>query len=87
MKRSRSRQKSKNNTPAAGLAGEVCALPVLATSEQIASVLQVTSRTVLFWAERGLIPTAIRCGKIVRFHPPSVARALGMKITDLGTQS
>lgn len=59
-------------------------LPSLATAEQIAAVLQVTPRTILYWAERGTIPTALRKGKIVRFHPPSVAAALGLNLPEFG---
>ena len=59
-------------------------LPSLATAEQIAASLQVTSRTVHFWAQAGTIPTALRQGKIVRFHPPSVAAALGIDLPEFG---
>ena len=60
-------------------------LPSLATAEQIGTVLQVTPRTVLYWAAAGTIPTALRQGKIVRFHPPAVAAALELDLPEFGT--
>ena len=61
-------------------------LPNLATAEQIASALQVTARTIHLWAtaEPPVIPIAFRQGKVVRFHPPDVARALGISLPEFG---
>lgn len=59
-------------------------LPSLATAEQIAQVFQVSSRTVHLWAAAETIPTALRCGKVVRFHPPAVAAALGINLPEFG---
>jgi hypothetical protein len=56
-------------------------LPTLATAAQIAAPLQVTSRTVTTWATEGRIPVALRCGKILRFYPASVAAALGIDVS------
>ena len=61
-------------------------LPSLATAEQLAEVLQITPRTVHYWAADGTIPTAIRRGKVVRFHPPAVAAALGLNLPEFGTK-
>ncbi len=55
-------------------------LPALATADQIGAALNVTARTVLYWGEAGTIPTALRCGRIVRFHPMAVARAHGITV-------
>jgi hypothetical protein len=61
-------------------------LPNLATAEQIAAVLQVTARTIHLWAtaEPPVIPVALRQGKVVRFHPPDVAKALGISLPEFG---
>jgi hypothetical protein len=80
------RQLRKGPSPISGGTGEVRVLPSLATAEQIAEVLQITARTVHYWADREEIPTALRCGKIVRFHPPAVAAALGLNLPDFGMQ-
>ena len=56
-------------------------MPELATAEQIGSVLQVSDRQVHLWAQKNLIPTALRKGRIVRYNPLAVAQALGV---DLG---
>jgi excisionase family DNA binding protein len=50
----------------------------LATAEEIAKPINVTSRTILAWAAAGTIPVALRQGRIVRFSPSAVARALGL---------
>jgi hypothetical protein len=63
---------------------EACVLPPLATAEQLAKVIQVSSRTIHSWAETGTIPTALRCGKVVRFNPPAVAAALGIQLPEFG---
>lgn len=62
-------------------------LPPLATAEQLAEVLQVSPRTIHNWAIDGTIPTAVRCGKVVRFHPPTVAKALGLDLPEFGSQT
>jgi hypothetical protein len=51
---------------------------MLATAEQISKPLQLTGRTVRMWATAGILPVALRRGKVLRFHPPSVAAALGL---------
>lgn len=48
---------------------DTCVLPVLATAEQIAKPLGVTSRTITAWAASRKIPVALRHGKILRFYP------------------
>ncbi len=53
-------------------------LPDLSTPAQIAEALQVTSRTVLQWEADKKISAALRSGRIVRFHPATVARELGI---------
>ena len=53
-------------------------LPELATAEEIAAPLKVTARTIHSWASAGTIPVALRQGRIVRFSPPAVAKALGL---------
>ena len=62
-------------------------MPALATAEQIAEVLQITSRTVHYWAAAGTIPRALSCGKVVRFHPPAVAAALGLNLPEFGPKN
>ena len=58
--------------------GKGLPLPRLSTCQQIGEALQVTSRTVLNWEASGLIKAAVRQGRIVRFDPSAVARALGL---------
>lgn len=70
--------------PTFGAAGSVGALPSLATATQIARVLQVSARTIHLWAEAGTVPVALRQGKVVRFHPPAVAEALGLDLPEFG---
>ncbi len=82
----RHRQPQKGPSPITGGVGGVRILPPLATAEQIAEVLQITARTVHYWAEREEIPTALRRGKVVRFHPPAVAAALGLNLPEFGMQ-
>ena len=72
--------------PNSGEAARVCLLPFLATARQIAGVLQVSTRTVHLWAEAGTIPVALRQGKVVRFHPPAVAKALGLNLPEFGKE-
>lgn len=69
--------------PVCGVSG-VRLLPALATAEQLAEVIQVSPRTIHNWAEAETIPVALRCGKVVRFSPPAVARALGLRIPAFG---
>ena len=80
--RRRHRHSLKSTSPTSGAVGGVLVLPPLATAEQIARVLQVTPRTVHYWADRGEIPTALRRGKVVRYHPPDVAAALGLVLPE-----
>lgn len=79
------RHLTKSSPPVSGGEAGVRVLPSLATAEQIAEVLQVTSRTVHLWAAAETIPTALRCGKVVRFNPPAVAAALGLDLPEFGT--
>lgn len=48
----------------------------LMTPEEIAAVLKVTSRTVLYWEQQGRIPVEFRSGRVVRFRKGEVLRAL-----------
>jgi len=48
----------------------------LMTPEQMASVLKVTSRTILYWEGEGRIPAEFRSGRVVRFRKREVLRAL-----------
>lgn len=83
-----SRRNKPTSTPPAlpaGVTGEVEVLPSLATAEQIAHVLQVSARTIHLWAAAGTIPVALRQGKVVRFHPPSVAESLGLDLPEFGS--
>lgn len=75
----------KASPPISGAMAGVRVLPSLATAEQLAEVLQITPRTVHYWAADGIIPTAIRRGKVVRFNPPAVAAALGLNLPEFGT--
>lgn len=75
---------AKSSKPVSGIEPEVRVLPSLATAEQIGNALQVTPRTVHYWADAGTIPTALRQGKIVRFNPPAVAAALGLNLPEFG---
>jgi hypothetical protein len=87
----RSRNSSKNHLAPSGNGGGsgVVPLPSLATAEQIAAPLQVTARTVHLWAAANppVIPVAFRQGRIVRFHPPDVARALGITLPEFGVST
>ena len=83
MRRS-SRRHLKSSSPASVADEGLRLLPSLATAEQIAEAIQVTPRTVHNWAVTGTIPTALRCGKVVRFNPPAVAVALGIKLPEFG---
>ncbi len=82
--RRRYRHSSKSSTPVSGVEDGKRVLPSLATAEQIAEAIQVSSRTVHLWASAGTIPTALRCGKVVRFSPPAVAAALGINLPEFG---
>lgn len=44
-----------------------------------------TPRTI-HYRTNGIIPTAVRCGKVVRFHHPSAAKAHGLDLPEFGTQ-
>jgi hypothetical protein len=50
----------------------------LVDADAIGAPLKVTGRTILNWAESNKIPTALRIGRIVRFDPAAVAKALGI---------
>lgn len=86
MPRRNNRRAKTSSPPGSGAVDGVTVLPALATPAQIAAALQVTARTVLYWSERGIIPTALRQGKIIRFHPPAVADALGITMPKSGDQ-
>ena len=77
----------KSFSPVSGGGGEVHVLPALATAEQIAGVLQVSSRLIHLWAASGKIPTALRCGKVVRFAPLEIFAALGIHLPEFGVTS
>lgn len=81
------RHPTKSSSSVSGAGVSVRVLPSLATAEQIAEVLQVSSRTVHLWAAAETIPTALRCGKVVRFNPPAVGAALGINLPEFGTNS
>lgn len=85
--RRKHRHFTKSSSPVSGVEAGVRVLPSLATAEQIAEVLQVSSRTVHLWAAAETIPTALRCGKVVRFNPPAVAAALGINLPEFGVKS
>jgi len=53
-------------------------LPAFSTAAQIGDALQVTARTVLMWEAEGKIVAALRQGRVVRFCPIAVAKALGI---------
>lgn len=55
----------------------------LVTARQLARPLQVSDRLIHMWAEKGIIPVALRAGKIVRFDPEAVATALGLPLDSL----
>lgn len=78
------KQPPKSSKPISAEDPGLCMLPSLATAEQVAAVLQITSRTLHNWAVAGIVPVAIRRGKIVRFHPPAVAAALGLNLPEFG---
>ena len=48
----------------------------LESAAQIAGRYGVSDRTVLNWLYGGIIPAALRVGKVVRFDPMDVAKAL-----------
>ena len=55
-------------------------LPPLCSAAQVAAALQVSSKTALNWSKGPTprIPVAFSAGKIIRFDPRQVARALGI---------
>ena len=53
-------------------------LPALATAAQMGEFLQVSPRQIHYWAASKTIPTALRQGKVIRFDPRHVLRALGI---------
>ena len=79
----RSTSHSRPAPPKTGGVGEAIVLPALATAQELAAFLQVSKRTIHVWAANETIPTALRCGKVVRFHPPAVAVALGLRLPGL----
>ena len=85
--RRKHRHSPKSSAPVSGVEAGVRVLPSLATAEQIGNALQVTPRTVHYWADAGTIPTALRQGKVVRFNPPAVAVALGLNLPEFGMNS
>lgn len=58
--------------------GDRVTLPRLVTANQLSRTLQVTTRTLTGWAAKGVIPVALRQGRVLRFHPLSVYQALGI---------
>ncbi|MEO8613873.1 MAG: hypothetical protein ABI600_01930 [Luteolibacter sp.] len=80
----RRRSNSSIRTRESGSAEPAFVLPSLSTAEQIARVLQVTSRAVHAWAAAGTVPVAFRQGRIVRFNPLAVAKALGIDLPEFG---
>jgi len=48
----------------------------LETARELAGRYGLTSRTVVKWANAGLIPVAVKLGSVVRFDPDAVADAL-----------
>lgn len=76
----RRRLRARAQASRSGGAADWRALPSLATAEQLGEVIQVSARTIHYWAGAGTIPTALRCGHVVRFHPPAVAAALGIDL-------
>lgn len=51
----------------------------LLTAEEVAERYQVKRQTVLQWFHQGIIPAEVAVGKIYRFDPEKVARALTQK--------
>jgi excisionase family DNA binding protein len=49
----------------------------LETADEVGKPLGVTGRTILNWAAAGIIPTALRVGRVVRFDFEEVRKALG----------
>lgn len=85
--RHRNQTPPKDASPHTGSVRINSLLPSMATAEQIAEILQVSSRTIHLWAAADIIPTALRQGKTVRFHPASVVFALGLSLPEFGTCS
>ena len=54
----------------------------LVTAEEIARLIGVTRRTISAWARKGKIPRIKITGKVVRFDPDQVVRALKSRATD-----
>ena len=63
-----------------GLPPSLWELPPLSSAEQIAAALQVSSRTIHNWSKEPgpRIPVAFSAGKIIRYDPLEIARALGI---------
>lgn len=82
--RRRSNTSTASPVPVTGSGASSGVLPALATAAQLARVLQVSARTVHLWADAGTIPVALRQGRVVRFHPPAVAKSLGLDLPEFG---
>ncbi len=57
-------------------------LPPLCSSEQLGAALQCSSRTILNWSKgtSPKIPMAFQLGKVIRYDPREIARALGIPV-------
>ena len=54
----------------------------LVDAETIAKPLGLTGRTIRNWAKSKRIPIALKVGKVIRFDPEAVARALNLNLSN-----
>lgn len=61
----------------------------MSTAEQIGGACQVSGKTIHNWSKgpTPLIPIAFQAGKVIRFNPRDVARALGLAPPESGDHS
>lgn len=59
----------------------------LVDAETLAKYYRVTSKTIRNWSRDGKIPTVISVGRVIRFDPAEVDRALTQKKQTLSKQT
>jgi phage terminase Nu1 subunit (DNA packaging protein) len=53
--------------------------PSLVTAAELAATYRVGKRTISAWHRAGVIPAALVVGKVIRFDPAAVAKALAKR--------
>jgi predicted site-specific integrase-resolvase len=49
------------------------------TAAELAATYRVAKRTICAWHRAGVIPAALEVGKVIRFDPTAVAKALAKR--------